>query len=256
MVNSEILKAAKDWSTFYRAKCVKNETAICPVSEFLDDDNRFQEFTIALKSRECYIKGRKDYRTENHSGYSNLCSNRWEEMIAFAMSNSKKPVGGAGVVLAYQVPMKIRKNDVGVGKAIDLVTATDNALYIVELKQPQTNESILRCLLEAYTYYLSVNHETFKRTFNRENAKLGICVMVFDGEVQKGERKCRICTGRQLSDYLRGEVKYAKFRNLVGRIEKEIGLPVLFQPLNVDCCCLKSEFVMKAGADKLMDESE
>ena len=42
---------------------------------------------------------------------------------------------------------------------IDLIafSESDSALYLLEFKKPDSKETLLRCVLEAYTYYKQVN---------------------------------------------------------------------------------------------------
>ena len=245
-IAKDIESAMADWATFYRADCVKSPSRIEEVAEILDDDEVFRAYCDTLQGRDVFKIGREDYdrRRLGHDGKANLCSNRWEEIIAYSMVNycrSSKKIGEIGCALDYQVPMKLNKArkgiNTGVGKAIDLVTENGNALYIIELKQPKTNESILRCLLEAFTYCLSVNHSRFAASFGRPNSKIGIGVVVFDGMIKKDEEEKRIDTGRQLEEYKKG--RYKHFAKLVKRMEAVLRLPVLFQPMNYNQCQIK-----------------
>ena len=99
------------------------------------------------------------YKTEGHDGTTPKerdQSNRTEERIALSMFG--KTYEHIGKILDYQVPLKNVQTDKGVGK-IDLLSHNENrnCLYILELKAPDSKETLLRCLLEAYTYYKTVD---------------------------------------------------------------------------------------------------
>ena len=83
-------------------------------------------------------------------------TNRVEEAIAIDLYIKRRSVEYAfGQIIDYQVPLKNVKGD-NAGK-IDLVSMTDNGqtkptVYLLELKKPDSQESMLRCVLESYTY--------------------------------------------------------------------------------------------------------
>lgn len=95
------------------------------------------------------------YKTEGHDGQTeNNASDRTEERIALSMFG--KTYDHIGEVLDYQVPLKNVRADKGIGK-IDLLSYGGKYLYILELKDQDSIETLLRCVLEAYTYYRTVN---------------------------------------------------------------------------------------------------
>lgn len=104
------------------------------------------------------------YKTETHNGaVKNARSNRTEELIAMEMFRQ----GGLpiiGKVLDYQTPLKNKRADKA-GK-IDLLAYDGNTLRILELKEPDSTETMLRCVLEGYTYLHTVNIEKLLRDFS------------------------------------------------------------------------------------------
>lgn len=55
---------------------------------------------------------------------------------------------GIGIVLDYQVPLKNRREDKA-GK-VDLISLNEDNLYLLELKRQDSNETMLRCVLEGF----------------------------------------------------------------------------------------------------------
>lgn len=81
---------------------------------------------------------------------------RQEEWLAKSMHG--KSYENLGKVIDFQVPIKdVRGNKAG---KIDLISflKSDNTLYLLEFKKTDSKETLLRCVLEAYTYYKQVNH--------------------------------------------------------------------------------------------------
>ncbi len=147
--------AMKNPASFY-TKDLVNYKGICSdaqvpyteiIAEFLID--HLQEFTDGIPQ----IHRAASYRTPTHKGECDPNSNRNEEVIAIKMFNACK--GGVqyakvGTILDYQVPLKNKRSDQA-GK-IDLLAYDGNVLRVLELKKPDTQETMLRCVLEGYTY--------------------------------------------------------------------------------------------------------
>ena len=83
-----------------------------------------------------------------------LDTNRKEEILAKLLFYQRE-VAGLGYIFDYQTPLKATKND-SYGK-IDLLgyNNADECYSVIELKyRPSgSDETLLRCVLEAYTYY-------------------------------------------------------------------------------------------------------
>ena len=60
-----------------------------------------------------------------------------------------------GDIIDYQTPLKNKRSDTA-GK-IDLLSYDGSTAYILELKKPDSDESMLRCVLEGYTYMQTVD---------------------------------------------------------------------------------------------------
>lgn len=128
------------------------------------------------------ISRKKSYKTKTHAALAERTkpdnSRRDEEWIA------KKDMYGKsfkriGKVLDFQIPLKDTSDD-SVGK-IDLLSynQAENTAYILELKKPGSEETLLRCVLESYTYWQTVDREKLLRDFQIEGAELRKGVLVF-----------------------------------------------------------------------------
>ena len=123
--------------TLFRKKW--NATGLAESIAKVDRKSLCHEFTELIKSAPRRPDRGKKYFVE-HSGVpsSETNSNRREEHYAIALCNLKQKWarlgGGWFCLLDYQVPLKARQNDRGIGE-IDLVGVTDQGrLIVIELK--------------------------------------------------------------------------------------------------------------------------
>ena len=101
------------------------------------------------------------YNVATHDGQHNGDTNRAEEI--FAMQLKGKKLEKLGFVIEYQVPLKEKLSD-GAGK-IDLITSANESVYIVELKCIGNKDTLLRAILEIWTYYKQLNKVNFLNSF-------------------------------------------------------------------------------------------
>ncbi|EJU06870.1 hypothetical protein [Fusobacterium hwasookii] len=150
----------------------------------LDNIELFNE--IKLITRE------KSYKVKTHDGIiKNEESKREEEKIAMKLfdfsQNRGKVFDIIGKIIDYQTPLKNVRGDKA-GK-IDLLAYNENekTLRILELKRPDSKETMLRCVLEAYTYLKVVDKAKLLKDFGLpENTVIKACPFVFyDGEQYK-----------------------------------------------------------------------
>ena len=107
------------------------------------------------------------YMTAGHDGTFDVSTPREEEKIAMEMFKQSKqgvPYDYIGDIIDYQTPLKNKRSDVA-GK-IDLLSFDGKTLYILELKKPDSEESMLRCVLEGFTYMKTVNKEKLLDDFS------------------------------------------------------------------------------------------
>lgn len=102
---------------------------------------------------------------QGHTGTTTReTSNRVEERMAMRMFNQGK-IPGLGRILDYQIPLKNKRSDTGLGK-IDLLILKGEELLLLELKIPDSKETMLRCVLEGATYQRIIDEEKMKRDFD------------------------------------------------------------------------------------------
>lgn len=197
-------KAAKNWNTFYQCSEIENRGYGDRLSESIAkwmidrcDEGLFVDDAIAPYVRqrynECLAHRRqldKFLKTEKHKPEHNV------EYALFKLSQGKgelslnRSVGDIGVVLDHQVPLvdDTRSGVVSHGGEIDLLSysAIDNTLYILELKEPQSGQSLLKCVVEAYTYFRRIGDvKEFKRQFGVPcDANVVIAPLFFLGSAQ------------------------------------------------------------------------
>jgi hypothetical protein len=110
---------------------------------------------------------RENYKAESHAilaqGEQSDVSHRDEEWIAKGLYG--KTLAVIGKILDYQTPLKKAQNDKA-GK-IDLFSYNKDSstAYILELKREDSSETLLRCALEAYTYWKTAHHANLLRSF-------------------------------------------------------------------------------------------
>ncbi|MEA4866708.1 MAG: hypothetical protein VB088_15080 [Sphaerochaeta sp.] len=87
-----------------------------------------------------------------------------------------------GTMIAYQIPLKNTNYNKGVGE-IDLVSYHEgsNKLFIHEFKNKKNTETLLRCVLEIYTYFSTIDQNKMLLDFGHSDAKLVPSVLVYAG---------------------------------------------------------------------------
>ena len=138
------------------------------------------------------ITREKNYKVKTHDGkIKNEKSNREEEIIAMKLfelsQNQGKVFDIIGKIIDYQTPLKNISADKA-GK-IDLLAYNEEEkiLRILELKRPNSDETMLRCVLEAYTYLKVVDKVKLLKDFGLpEDTEIKACAFVFyDGKQHK-----------------------------------------------------------------------
>jgi len=177
----------------------------------LDNIELFNE--IKLITRE------KSYKVKTHDGIiKNEESKREEEKIAMKLFDSSKNRGEVfdiiGKIIDYQTPLKNVRGDKA-GK-IDLLAYNENekTLRILELKRPDSKETMLRCVLEGYTYLKVVNKTKLLKDFALpEDTLIKACPFVFYGKEQYREMQQDREHLKDLIEKLGIEVIYLEEKN-------------------------------------------
>ena len=171
-----------NYKNLYKANCInftgetkdtKENYSKVIVDYLVEHINEFKKGLSNITVTRC-----NSYKTESHNGQSTFNfdehpkGERREEKIAHAMFCQYKDKPGLfGTILDYQVPLKSKNNDKGLGK-VDLLSVADGSkpgskkIYFLELKKDNSKETLLRCILEAYTYSKIINKEKLCRDFS------------------------------------------------------------------------------------------
>ena len=138
------------------------------------------------------ISRENSYKVDSHDGkIKNKDSRREEEIIAMKLfdfsQNQGKVFDIIGKIIDYQTPLKnVQTDDVG---KIDLLAYNkkEKILRILELKRPGSKETMLRCVLEAYTYLKILDKTKLLKDFELpEDTVVKACPFVFfDGAQYK-----------------------------------------------------------------------
>lgn len=161
---SKIENASRDMRLFYKQDFINY------LGKTTDTDEYYTEIVCEwlLEHLELFDKiptnsREKGYYTKGHDGViKNQNSNRTEEMIAMNMFRQGE-ISYVGKIIDYQIPLKNTRNDKA-GK-IDLLSYDGHILRVLELKESQSTESMLRCVIEGYTYLKTVDKPKLLESF-------------------------------------------------------------------------------------------
>ncbi len=193
---NEILEEIQDMGNFYKRKVVNYRGTTSDSKEYYTEV--VAEWILKNIYLFDYIKPitrEKSYKVDSHDGKNkDNDSNREEEKIAMKLfdlsQNQGKVFDVIEKIIDYQTPLKDIQTDKA-GK-IDLLAYNENekTLRILELKKPDSKETMLRCVLEAYTYLKIVDEAKLLKDFGlAENTKIKACPFVFYSGEQHQEMK-------------------------------------------------------------------
>ena len=175
------------------------------------------------------ISRENSYKVDSHDGkIKNEKSEREEEIIAMKLfdfsQNQGKVFDIIGKIIDYQTPLQ----NVQTAKAgkIDLLAYNEKenpkTLRILELKKPDSEETMLRCVLEAYTYLKVVDKDKLLKDFGLpKNTKIKACAFVFYGGEQHQEMQKNKENLGELIKKLDIEIIYLKEENGEYSVVKE-----------------------------------
>lgn len=110
------------------------------------------------------VNRKKGYFVNTHDAGIKKITNRFEEILAKTFHLIDIPK--LGMVFDYQIPLKGRATDEGVGK-IDMVAIDEGGtISLIELKAADSTDTLLRCALEIYTYSKQFDTTIFSRKIN------------------------------------------------------------------------------------------
>ena len=209
----EIIKklqdSSKDMSTLY------TQTFINYTGKTTDTKEKYTEVIAEwlLNNIDLLYKIKKitrlsSYKVDTHDGkHNNQNSNRLEEIMAIEIFNQKS-LNILGKVLDYQTPLKNERDDKA-GK-IDIVSYNKDikTVYLLELKKEDNEETMLRCVLEIFTYSKTLDKDKFLEDFNLpKDTKIKASPLVF-------------FNGSQHKEMVDGNNKYLK--DLIKKLEIEL----------------------------------
>ena len=209
----EIIKklqdSSKDMSTLY------TQTFINYTGKTTDTKEKYTEViaewllnNIDLLYKIKKITRESTYKVDTHDGkHNNQNSNRLEEIMAIEIFNQKS-LNILGKVLDYQTPLKNERDDKA-GK-IDIVSYNKDikTVYLLELKKEDNEETMLRCVLEIFTYSKTLDKDKFLEDFNLpKDTKIKASPLVF-------------FNGSQHKEMVDGNNKYLK--DLIKKLEIEL----------------------------------
>ena len=216
----EILEEIQDMGNFYKRKVVNYRGTTS------DSKDYYTEVVAEWILKNIYlfdyikpITREKNYKVDSHDGkIKNEDSGREEEKIAMKLfelsQNQGKVFDVIGKIIDYQTPLKDIQTDKA-GK-IDLLAYNENekTLRILELKRPDSKETMLRCVLEAYTYLKVVDKDKLLKDFGLpEDTEIKACAFVFYDGKQHQEMKDDREKLEELIEKLDIEVIYLKEEN-------------------------------------------
>ena len=216
----EILEEIQDMRNFYKRKVVNYRGTTSDSKEYYTEV--VAEWILKNIYLFDYIKPitrEKSYKADSHDGkIKNEDSGREEEMIAMKLFDSSQNQGKVfdiiGKIIDYQTALKnVQTDDVG---KIDLLAYNEEekTLRILELKRPDSEETMLRCVLEAYTYLKVVDKDKLLKDFGLpENTKIKACPFVFYGKEQYKEMQKNKENLGELIKKLDIEIIYLKEEN-------------------------------------------
>ncbi len=180
---------AADISLLYKRGCINYRGRTSDTKEYYTEviAEWLLEHLDLLKQIKC-ITRKASYFVEGHDGIpDDPNSNREEELIAMAMKRQGE-LFLLGQVLDYQTPLKnVRRDKAG---KIDLLAYDGATLRILELKEPDSKETMLRCVLEGYTYLKTVDAAKLLADFNLPaDTVVEACPFVFCGGAQWREMR-------------------------------------------------------------------
>ena len=177
----EIIKNLKDISTLYKENFINYR------GDTIDTKEKYTEVIAEwlIKNFNLFdnikkITRQSSYKVDTHDGkHNNQNSNRLEEIMAIEIFNQKS-LNILGKVLDYQTPLKNERDDKA-GK-IDIVSYNKDikTVYLLELKKEDNEETMLRCVLEIFTYSKTLDKDKFLEDFNLpKDTKIKASPLVF-----------------------------------------------------------------------------
>lgn len=186
-IEAMIEYAAMKRVPLYKSACVNQSDTLMASAEFTSEviASYLLSHPQLIDSGIKRIRREKTYNVEHSKKPRTENSKRAEELIAIQLVEDEHTGSAYGKMINYQIPLKNSNKDIGAGK-IDLVSyrAELNTLFIHEFKRKENKEALLRCVLEIYTYYSTIDQTKLLTDFKYSDAKLVPSVLVYAGSRQ------------------------------------------------------------------------
>ena len=174
------LESFKDISDLYNNKdFIKREKYTDAKEKYTEVVSEWLLNNIDLLYKIQKITRQSSYKVETHDGKYTPRPNQSEEMIAMDIFRQGS-LNILGKVLDYQTPLKnVRGDDAG---KIDIVSYNRDikTVYLLELKREDNEETMLRCVLEIFTYLKILDGEKFLFDFGLpKDTKIKASPLVF-----------------------------------------------------------------------------
>lgn len=108
------------------------------------------------------ITRQKSYKVFSHEEVILTRTERIEENVAKALMVFE--LDDLGKVIDYQIPLKNKRLD-NAGK-IDIFSMNNENIYLIEVKYLGNKDTLLKTVLEIWTYYKQLNKEKFLKDYN------------------------------------------------------------------------------------------
>ena len=159
------LESFKDISDLYNNKdFIKREKYTDTKEKYTEVVSEWLLNNIDLLYKIQKITRLSSYKVDSHDGKYTPRPKLSEEIIAMDIFNQGS-LNILGKVLDYQTPLKnVRGDDAG---KIDIVSYNKDikTVYLLELKIEDSKETMLRCILEIYTYLKTLDGDKFLYDF-------------------------------------------------------------------------------------------
>ena len=192
------LENLKDISTLYKEDFINYR------GDTIDTKEKYTEViaewllnNIDLLYKIKKITRESTYKVDTHDGKYTPRPNPSEEIIAMDIFNQGS-LNILGKILDYQTPLKNERDDKA-GK-IDIVSYNKDikTVYLLELKKEDNEETMLRCVLEIFTYSKTLDKDKFLEDFNLpKDTKIKASPLVF-------------FNGSQYKEMIEGDNKFLK----------------------------------------------
>jgi len=176
----------------YTSRCVNQSDTLKSSTEYTSEviASYLLSHPQLIDSGIRHIRREDSYNVVHSESSRTRNSNREEELTAIKLVEGCHTGSEYGTMIAYQIPLKNTNEDKGAGK-FDLISYHEgsNRLFIHEFKRRKNPESLLRCVLEIYTYSSTVDKDKLLSDFGHTDAKLIPSVLVYAGSRQHEQFK-------------------------------------------------------------------